>query len=354
MPKRLLWKLLGVNILTLCFIILIVWLAVDYLAAGYFIALMKKYNISPTASHQMFLEAVHRYLLWASIGGVGLASVLSLLIVHKLLRPLEQMTRVAGEIAAGQYRHLVPVTSTDEIGKLASAFNRMAASLDRIEQLRKKLMIDVAHELRSPLTNLRGYLEALVDGVVPASRETFELLLEQTLRLAQLVEDILRLARADAAGGHLQTEEIQLSSLIRNGLDSFAARLRAKDITVDLDLAAAEDPVMADPQRISQVLRNLLENVCQYTPAGGSFRIVATRGPDAIQVLFANSGGGLSESDVPFIFERFYRGEKSRSRVHGGAGIGLAIVKELIHAHQGEVGAEVAADETRVWFTLPL
>lgn len=354
MPKRLLWKLLGVNILTLCFVILIVWLSVDYLAAGYFIELMKKYNISPTSSHQMFLEAVHRYLVWVSIGGLGLASVLSLVIVHRLLKPLEQMTRVASEIAAGDYHHLVPVTSTDEIGKLAAAFNRMAASLERIEQLRKKLMIDVAHELRSPLTNIRGYLEALVDGVVPPTRETFELLLEQTLRLARLVEDILRLARADAAGEDLHTEEIHLASLIRKGLESFSPRLESKDISVHLDLAAADTPVRADPGRLSQVIRNLLENVCQYTPSRGTFRIVATRGAGEVRVLFANSGGGLSETDIPFIFERFYRGEKSRSRVHGGAGIGLAIVKELIHAHGGEVGAESAPDETRVWFTLPL
>jgi signal transduction histidine kinase len=163
--KSLLWKLLGINILTIGFVIVIMWLAIDYLAADYFMVLMKKYNISPTETHQMFLDAVHRYLIWASLGALVLVLILSFLLMKKVLGPLTRMTDITGKIASGDYSDKVSITSRDEVGQLAVAFNRMADSLQKIERLRKTMVIDVAHELRTPLTNIQGYLEALTDGV---------------------------------------------------------------------------------------------------------------------------------------------------------------------------------------------
>jgi signal transduction histidine kinase len=351
--NRLLWKLLAINILIIGFVIIIVWLAVDYLAADYFVTLMDKYHISPTSSHEMFVSAVHRYLIWASFGALVLAVGFSFVIMKKVLSPLTQMTEITSKISSGDYSASVPVKSQDEVGQLALAFNRMAESLQHIEQLRKTMMIDVAHELRTPLTNIRGYLEALTDGVVSPSKATLELLQEETFRLVSLVEDIIRLAKADAAKTSLNRIEIEISDLIVQVLDSFRSQLDTKGIAVETHFADGGIKVLGDPHLLSQVVHNLLQNVWQYTQSGGKLIIFSELVPAEIKVVFANSGGEIAEKDLPFIFERFYRGEKSRSREHGGAGIGLAIVKELIEAHSGQVGAEIAHGMTRVWFSLP-
>ncbi|MBI3989487.1 MAG: HAMP domain-containing protein [candidate division NC10 bacterium] len=353
MKSRLLWKLLGINVLVLGVVILIVWLAIDYLASNYFMVLMKRYHISPTAVHRMFLDATHRSLIWASLATLALAVILSFLLTRKVLTPLSQMTGITRKIASGDYTARVRISSNDEVGQLATAFNQMADSLQRIEQLRKTMVIDVAHELRTPLTNMRGYLEALSDGVMAPSKEIFESLHEETLRLAKLVEDLLQLARADAARGTLRRKRIDLQVLALEVLDLFRPKFATKGIVVETELSAAEGETRADPEKLAQVFRNLLQNAWQYTPHGGHVRISAERVPGRITLIFANTGEGIAEEDLPFIFERFYRGEKSRSREHGGAGIGLAIVKELIEAHRGEVGAESTPTETRVWFTLP-
>ena len=354
MKRSLLWKLLGINILVIVFVIVIVWLAINYLAAGYFVTLMEKYNISPTSSHQMFVSSVHRYLIWASVAAILLALVLSFLLVRRVLGPLTHMMSITQEIASGDYSGRAPITTQDEVGQLAEAFNRMAESLQHIEHLRKTMMINVAHELRTPLTNIQGYLEALIDGVVTPSKETFGLLHEETMRLVHLVEDILRLAKADAARVDLHKTEIRIADLMAQLLDSFQPQFMTKNIHVEAQLPKENGLLYADPEKLSQVIRNLLQNAWQYTPKGGTFRIDVESLPGEIKVIFANTGGELAEKDLPFIFERFYRGEKSRSREHGGAGIGLAIVKELIEAHNGHVGAEISHDEIRVWFTLPV
>ena len=353
MNSRLLWKLLGINVLAIGVVILIVWLAIDYLASNYFMTLMKDYNISPTAVHQMFLDATHRSLIWATLATLALAVILSFLLTKKVLTPLSQMTGITKKIATGDYTAQVSISSKDEVGQLAAAFNQMAESLQRVEQLRKTMVIDVAHELRTPLTNIRGYIEALRDGVVAPSKETFESLHEEMLRLAKLVEDLLQLARADASRGTLHPQRINLQELVSQILDLFQPQFSAKGIVVETELFNAEGQIMADPEKLSQIFRNLLQNAWQYTPHRGNVRVSNERLPGRIKVVFANTGEGIAEEDLPFIFERFYRGEKSRSREHGGAGIGLAIVKELVEAHRGEVGAESTPTETHIWFTLP-
>ena len=354
MTNRLLWKLLAINILVIGFVIIMVWLAVDYLAAGYFMTLMEKYNISPISSNQMFLSAVHRYLVWASLGALVLSVAFSFLLMRRILHPLTQMTEITSKIASGDYSASVPVKSRDEVGRLALAFNHMAESLQKIEQLRKTMMIDVAHELRTPLTNIKGYLEALTDGVLSPSEETFELLQEETFRLVQLVEDILRLAKADAAKAGLRKVEIDIIDLITQILESFRSQLEEKDLRLVTHFAEGRKSLWADPHHLSQVLQNLLQNSWQYTPSGGAVTVSTELKPRAIKVAFTNTGGEIAHEDLPFIFERFYRGEKSRSREHGGAGIGLAIVKELVEAHGGSVGAELLNGSIQIWFELPM
>ncbi len=353
MKHSLLWKLISINVLSIGFVIVIVWVAVDLLAAEYFVELMKEYNISPVSSHRMFVDSVHRYLEWATVAAIALTIVLSVLLMKRALGPLTRMAEITRRIAAGDYSKRAPIRSEDEVGRLAVSFNAMAESLERVEQLRRDLMINVAHELRTPLTNIQGYLEGLLDGVVPASKETYELLLEESLRLADLVESILRLAKADAARAQLHKEEVDVADMIHQALETFGPQLAEKEIEVDENLGSGEIRVSADQAKLRQVIDNLLQNAVQYTDRGGTLKVSAHATAENAEVVFTNAAGHLTELDLPFLFERFYRGEKSRSREHGGAGIGLAVVKELIHAHNGRVSAQLSDGEIRILFTLP-
>ncbi len=352
MRFQLLWKLFGINLLVIGVVILILWLAIDYLAAGYFVVLMKEYHVAPEDLNRMFLGATHRYLLLAGLAASALAGLLSFWLTRKVLSPLSQMVAITRDFASGRYTARARVIYRDGVGELAAAFNQMADNLQRVEHLRKTMVVDVAHELRTPLTNIRGYLEALRDGVVAPSQEVFESLHEETLRLAKLIEDLLRLSQADAARTMLRRVWVSLPELASGILELFRLKFAAKGIVVETDLAAG-DQVLADPDQVAQAITNLLQNAWQYTPPGGKVRIAVEPLSGAVTLVVSNTGDGISEHDLPLIFERFFRAEKSRSREHGGAGLGLAIVKELIEAHEGALGAESGPAKTRIWFTLP-
>jgi two-component system sensor histidine kinase BaeS len=354
MKNRLLWKLLFINIVPVIgIIILVIWLAIDQLAAKYFMDLMTEYDVSPTDIHQMFLTAIHTYLIWATAAALGLAFILSYLLTRRVLRPLSQMTAVTREVAAGNYSGRVDVVTQDEVGDLGIAFNRMADSLEQVERLRKTMVADVAHELRSPLTNLRGYLEALNDGVLPPSQGTFRMLQEEILRLVHLVEDLQQLARADAAKAYLNRQPFSLFEALDQMLELYHSHFEAKNIPVATRFAENTGRIIADRDKLLQAMRNLIENAWKYTPAGGRVTVATERVAEGIKVIFSNTGASIAKEDLPYIFERFFKADRSRSRETGGAGIGLSIVKELVEAHGGQVGAESSNQETRVWFTLP-
>jgi signal transduction histidine kinase len=355
MKQRLLWKLLLINIVpVIAIIILVVWLAIDQLAASYFMALMDKYAVSPSDIHQMFLTAVHRYLLWATIAALALAFIISYFLIRRVLRPLSQMHAITREVAAGNFSARVDVTSQDEVGELGIAFNRMADSLEQVEKLRKTMVADVAHELRTPLTNLRGYLEALNDEVLPPSRKTFTMLQQEIMRLVSLVENLQQLARADAARAFLKREKLSLGEVADQILSLYRLQFQEKKISVEKSIEPEAEFVMADRDKLLQAIRNLVENAWKYTPENGRIAVTTKLVPGAVRLTIANSGPGIKESDLPFIFERFFRADRSRARDGGGAGIGLAIVRELIEAHGGNVGAESRDGETFVWFSLPV
>ncbi len=353
MNRYLITKLLAINLAVIAFVMAVVWLSIDTLAAGYFVTLMEKYHISPEPAHAMFVGAVHRYLIWACLGAVVLAALLSFVMMRRVLEPLMRMTRISGEIAAGDFSARVPADTRDEVGQLARAFNQMAASLEKIERLRRTLMIDVAHELRTPLTNIRGYLEALDDRVVPPSPETFALLQSETDRLTQLVEDVLQLARADAASGRLKIAAVDFQAAVNDALAPFAHRFREKGIDVNTRWPHRIASIPADPHQLARILRNLTDNAVRYTPENGQLDIRITESEKEIHIAYCNAVDHMLPEDLPFLFERFFRGEKSRSRQLGGAGIGLAIVKELVAAHGGEVGAELIDGRIHIWFSLP-
>jgi signal transduction histidine kinase len=346
-------KVLAVNLPLLVAVPVAVWLAIDYLAADYFTTLMERYHVNPAETHQMFLDAVHRYILWAGLAGVGVAVLLSFVLTRRLLRPLSEMVLGARRVAQGDYGTRVQATSRDEVGELGRAFNAMADSLARIEELRKTMVSDVAHELRTPLTNIRGYLEALWDKVVEPTPQTLGMLQQEVLRLVRLVDDLSQLTRADAARALLSREPVNMAALVEEAVGLFAAPFAEGGIELERSVEEGLPAIAADRARLLQVLRNLMDNALSYTPRGGTATVSAARSGEGVRLTVTNRGAEIPAADLPFIFGRFYRVDKSRSRASGGAGIGLAIVKQLVEAHGGRVGAESADGTTRVWVALP-
>ncbi len=354
MRQRLLWNLLIGHIVPLFVIIaLIVWNTVYRRAGDYYKVLVERYHVNPIDAHHMFLANIRHDLLWGALAALALTLLLTYLLTRWVLRPLFQLTAVTRKVADGNYSERVNVVSRYEVGQLVDAFNHMADNLEKIESLRKNMVADIAHELRTPLTNLRGYLEGLIDSVIPPSRETFRMLEQEVLRLVNLVEDLQQLARADAARAYLDRKELSLHELLRQIIDLYEPNFQEKEIIVQWDLGPGSEIVTADRDKLLQAIRNLADNAWKYTPAGGTVTISTQRSPDGIKTVFANSGAIIAQDDIPYLFERFFRADRSRSRDAGGAGIGLAIVKELIEAHGGTVGASSDVNGTRVWFTLP-
>lgn len=353
MNTSLIFKLLAITVAVIVFVVAVVWIAIDTLAAGYFVTLMEKYHVSPGPAHEMFVSAIHRYILWAFLAAVLLAVALSFILMRRVLAPLARMTRLSRDIADGNFSARVPDAGKDEIGQLARAFNHMAKNLEKLEQLRRNLMIDVAHELRTPLTNMRGYLEALNDRVLAPTEQTLALLQNETLRLASLVEDVLQLARADAARGTLAPQPLDARAAISEALKPFSHIFAKQKISVNLQQKGEHSVIQADPAAVARILRNLFDNAARYTPAGAQVTISVTSLAEGICIDISNPGAGLSAEDMPFLFERFYRGEKSRSRQHGGAGIGLAIVKELVDAHGGTASAHLHEERLHIRIILP-
>jgi signal transduction histidine kinase len=282
-----------------------------------------------------FVAPVNRTLLLIAVGA-GLGAVLLILgLSRRILAPVEALTAAARRMEAGDLSQRVEITSSDEIGDLSRAFNSMADGLARLEQLRRNMTADVAHELRTPLTSIRGYLEAIQDGVVQPERRIIVGLERQPVALADVVDRAVETARprAMAEGVALQT-----------------------DLPEDLPL------VDVDPRRIGQVLRNLLENGLTHTEPGGKIGVAARAAGQWVEVSVRDTGSGIAAEDLPYVFERFYRADKSRSRATGGAGLGLAIVKQLVEAHGGQIDVESRGDPswsptaegTQFTFTLPV
>lgn len=354
MSRRLLWKILLNVVPVIGVTILVVWLAIDKLAATYFMRLMENYAIAPHDSHRMFIEAVHKYLLWAALAALFLALLLSYLMTRRVLRPLSQMTRISQELSQGNFSNRVEIVSRDEVGELGAAFNRMADSLEQLEGLRKRMVADIAHELRTPLTNLRGYFEGLSDAVVPPSSETFEMLEAETLRLVHLVDDLQQLSKAEAAEAFLKRRDMELALFLDQLLSLFRLRFQARGIAVAVDIEPADLRFRVDPDKMLQAFRNLLENALGHTPEQGRVRIDARRADGRLDIVVGNSGEGIAAEDLPFVFERFFRADRSRSREFGGAGIGLAIVRQVIEAHGGRVSAQSGDGWTSFRISLPL
>ncbi len=301
-----------------------------------------------------FLESVNRALLIAALIA-GLAAVLfTLALSRRIVGPIEALTAAARKMEKGDLTQRVEVQSGDEVGELAQAFNSMADGLARLEQLRRNMVTDVAHELRTPLSNIRGYLEALQDGVVTLSPELIDSVHEEVMLLNRLVDDLQELALADAGQLKLVRRPVALTELVGQVVSLLQSQATPKGITIKTDLPPDLPTVDADPSRVGQIIRNLLTNALTYTPPGGEITVLARDAGSEIEVSVRDTGVGIAPEHLPYVFERFYRADRSRTRTTGGAGLGLAIVKQLVEAHGGHVWVESTVGKGSTFtFTLP-
>ncbi len=279
----------------------------------------------------VFVERSNRLLLTSLLALGGIAILLSVIFSKKLTNPIEGLTDAAVAIGEGNLKRRVAITGHDEIGKLAGAFNRMAQSLEIQESLRKKLTSNVAHELRTPISAIRGELEGMIDGFIPVDSEHLQSLYAEIGRLRNILEGIEELSQAEASGLTLRKQEIELQPFLKNIVERFTKVFQDRGVGIDLVCDAALK-ANADPDRLSQIVINLISNALKATVEGGHVTVTATGGEGTVLEV-SDDGGGIRPEDLPHIFERFYRG------AGGGLGLGLTIVKELVEAHGGRVSA---------------
>jgi signal transduction histidine kinase len=301
-----------------------------------------------------------RASMFESLGYAVTASVLaallaSLLLSRRIVAPLGRLTSASQRIADGQYTERVQVNGSDEIAQLSASFNQMAVQLEQVEVMRRQLIGDVTHELRTPLTSIKGYMEGLVDGVLPATPETFSQIHREAGRLSRLVDDLQELSSVEAKAYSLDVRSVAVSTLVHTTLKRLSPQATANRINLRSNLPADLPPIQADEDRITQVLLNLVANAIQHTPEGGDVIISAARQADEVQISVQDTGVGIPQEHLANLFTRFYRVDKSRSRnAGGGSGIGLTIAKHLVEAHGGQIWAESRGEGQGSTFTFSL
>ncbi len=302
-----------------------------------------------------FQASFNQALLLALLAAGAAAIFVSLLLSRGVVASVRVLTAASGRVAAGHYGERVPAAGSDELGQLAHSFNQMAEKLEQVEAMRRQLIGDVSHELRTPLTAIKGSMEGLLDGVLPAAPETYQQIHTEADRLARLVDDLQELSRVEAGAYPLDIQPVEVSSLVQATLNQFASQSRVKNIELNSDIQPDLPPVLADRDRITQVLTNLVGNAMQYTPAGGKVTLLARRIEAEVLFSVADTGIGIPGDQIPHLFTRFYRVDKSRSRqAGGGSGIGLTIARHLVEAHGGSIQAESAGEGKGSTFSFTL
>lgn len=302
-----------------------------------------------------FQASFNQALLLALLAAGLVAILVSLLLSRSIVAPVRVLMDASRRIAGGNYTERVLTGGPDELGQLAHSFNQMTEKLEQVEAMRRQLIGDVSHELRTPLTAIKGSMEGLMDGVLPAAPETYQQIHQEADRLARLVDDLQELSRIEAGAYPLDIRPMTVAPLVETTLKRFASQAQAKQIELRSDLPAALPPVMADHDRITQVLTNLVGNALQYTPENGRVTILARRHANQIHISIVDTGIGIPPEHLPQLFTRFYRVDKSRSRqAGGGSGIGLTIARYLVEAHGGRIWAESAGAGQGSTFTFSL
>ncbi len=301
-----------------------------------------------------FLGSVNQSITIAALISAAIALGLGFFLFRQITSPVGALTVAAERIAAGDLQHRVPIRGASEIGKVGQAFNKMADNLAQQEELRRNLLAEVAHELRNPLSVIQGQLEAMLDGIVPLGPEGVGSVHEETVLLGRLVNDLRVLSLAGAGQLKLKREQVDPIELAERVVERVRPHAQEKNVSLDLDLPSSVPNVHADADRIAQVIRNLVSNALRYTPSGGRITVGAHSTNGVIRFSVTDTGTGIPSEDLPHVFDRFYRADKSSPHSREGSGLGLAIVKQLVEAHGGSVGVESDVGKgTRFWFTLP-
>ena len=304
---------------------------------------------------QSFLDQINQALLLAGVLAGALSILLGLGFSRGLTAPVARLTAAARCIAGGDLSQRVPETGSAEMAVLGRAFNQMAADLGKAEELRRNLVADLAHELRTPLSVIQGNLRAILDEVYPLEQAEIAVLYDETRLLSRLVDDLRELALAEAGQLRLERQPVAPSDVVNRAVAAARAQASARGIALRADLQENLPLVDVDPQRIEQVLGNLLNNALIHTPSGGEVVVTVRMRGGEFAVSVRDSGEGISPEHLPHVFERFYRADRSRSRATGGTGLGLAIVKQLVEAHGGRISVESQVGQGAAFtFTLPV
>lgn len=301
------------------------------------------------------LEQVYRFIAIAALIAIVFATFLTYWFSRKISNPLRRMSEAAVHLATGQFQEQVPVETNDEIGQLARSFNFMASELGRMEQMRRDFIANVSHELRSPLTSMRGFIQGMLDGTITGEhRERYlQIVFDETNRLTRLVNDLLDLARMESGKLDIELTVFNLNDVIDRVIDRLEPQISSRNILMETELLSGQVLVQADRDRIVQVLTNLLDNAIRFTPSRQLITVENWREDNKIYVAITDTGAGIPAEDLPHIWDRFHKADKARTRSKGGTGLGLAIVKHLIEAHGEEISVTSELNKgTRFTFSL--
>jgi signal transduction histidine kinase len=305
--------------------------------------------------HSEISPARRQLMVIGLTASAGLVAILvGTRLSHLIAAPLEELANAARAIGAHDLSRRIQPRGTQELIEVATAFNQMAADLEQAEQRRRALVADVAHELRTPLTVLQGNLRAILDDVYPLDKEEVTRLYDQTRHLSQLVSDLHELSLAESRQLPLHFRETDPAALVRGEAAVFEPVAAEKGIALHVEIDPACPPVRADPDRLKQVLHNLLANALRHTPQGGTITLRAGPDEDALRVEVVDTGEGIPAGHLPYVFDRFYRVDPTRARDTGGAGLGLAIVKAIVESHEGRVTARPNDPAPGTTFTITL
>lgn len=294
-----------------------------------------------TSNHidQAFADAVLVALGLAIAAALVAAAGISAFLAVRLARPVRALAEASGRIASGHYSARVPVQGPEEVADLAASFNEMAEALESSERRRRVLLSDVAHELRTPLATLEGYVEGLADGAIAPTAETWEVLASQTHRMHRLVEDLSLVSKAEERQLDLRLTRMAPGAIVDVAVQAALPRFTQKDVALETTVDPGLPAVEVDPDRLGEVLANLLDNALRHTPPGGRVEVGASARGDQIEIAVADTGEGLAPEHLEQVFERFFRTDGARSRTTGGSGIGLTIARAIVQAMGGQITA---------------
>jgi two-component system sensor histidine kinase BaeS len=290
-------------------------------------------------SSNLYVARTNTALLIAALGAALMALALGIILARSVTRPVLELTAAAHAMAGGQLGQKVEVRSKDELGQLSETFNKMSTDLEHANQLRRQMTADIAHDLRTPLTVITGYLEGLRDGVLKPTPERYEVLFNEARHLQRLVEDLRTLSLADAGELVINRQAVHPAELLERLAQAFQHRADRQKVSLKLQVEAGLPDIQVDPERIEQVLGNLVSNALRYTPEGGEIQFQAHRSDGGVELAVQDNGSGMAPDVLQHIFERFYRGDDSRAQQGEETGLGLAIARSIVELHGGRISA---------------